>query len=95
MTSCTPLPCRFKSSWGHNNQVMCKCLAVASQLQEFHRGYFPVPMQVETTEAFSTINLSSEVIVRCECLGIYGRENKYSPYFFTKNTLWKLIIGIH
>ena len=51
MTSYTPLPCRFESSWGHDDAVCVNGWQFSSGCGGF-TGYFPVPIQLETTQAF-------------------------------------------
>ena len=62
-TSYTPLPCRFESSWGHNDEVCvngCSSLPVAVVSQGISQSLY----NWKLPRLSSTIELTSEIIVR-------------------------------
>ena len=51
MTSYIPLPCRFESCWGHDDAVCVDGWQFSPGCDGF-TGFFLVPVQLETTQAF-------------------------------------------
>ena len=80
-TSYTPLPCRFESSWGHDDQVCvngCSSLPVAVVSQGISQSLYnwKLPRLSSTTE------LSSEIIVRYDWFRVIGRKKKSNFNYF-------------
>ena len=82
MTSYTPLPCRFESSCGHYDAVMCEWLAVPSGLWLFQKVLFVLfGLYVSVVP----VNWNNRKLIR------WARHRQLSVIFFSLSIIWNSI----